>query len=345
VYDCRRPGDARSFAADRHARPPIASRKIASAAKTSLTNTPPARGSRRQTPSSRARTASGEPATREHDRDAPRTRVGGGTFRIERCGTIGHDVTAGFRDYFSAGAGAYARYRPSYPPELLARLAALAPGRGCCWDVATGTGQAARALAEHFDRVIATDASARQLAHALPHPRIDYRVELAERSTLADASVDLITIAAGLHWLTLEPFYAEVRRVARPGAVIAAWSYSTHLGLGAALDPIVADHVDRVLGPYWPEGYVHIRGAYRTLAFPFAEIDVPPATLTFTCALDELVGVVGTWSASTQYRAALGRDPSAELAAALARAWGPEPTRTARLPLFFRVGRIGPHPA
>lgn len=249
-------------------------------------------------------------------------------------------VAPGFRDYFSAAADAYARYRPGYPPELLAGLAALAPARGCCWDVATGTGQAARPLAEHFERVIATDASEQQIALAQRHPRIDYRVEVAERSSLADASVDLITIAAALHWLSLGPFYAEVRRVARPGAVIAAWSYGAEFGLGEELDRIVRRQVHEVLAPYWPAGHDHVRTAYRRLEFPFAELAAPETSLTLACTVDDVVGIAGTWSASALLRADTGRDPSAELAAALAAAWGPEPVRTARIPLFFRVGRV-----
>jgi SAM-dependent methyltransferase len=249
-------------------------------------------------------------------------------------------VGPGFSDYFSAGAAAYARYRPWYPPELLARLAALAPARGLCWDVATGTGQAAVTLAGHFDRVIATDASERQIAHAQPHPNIEYRVELAERSSLADASVDLVTIAAALHWLALEPFYAEVRRVARPGAVLAAWSYGADFRLGDELDRVIGHHRDHVLGPYWPAGHRHIRSGYRTVEFPFAEIVVPPADLTFTCTLDDVLGIIGTWSASALLRERTGRDPQDELRRALAAAWGPEPTRTVHVPLFFRVGRI-----
>lgn len=278
---------------------------------------------------------------REHERDASRMPASAEPRRRRRL-RYHRRVTPGFPDFFSAGADAYARYRPLYPPELLARIAALAPDRRCCWDVATGTGQAARALAEHFERVIATDASARQISHARRHPRIDYRVEVAERSSLADGSVDLITIAAGLHWLALDAFYDEVRRVARPGAVIAAWSYGARFGFGGELDDVVAEHVERVLGPYWPEGHRHIRSGYRTLEFPFAEIAMPPASLTLSCALDDILGFIGTWSASALFRADLGRDPATELRAPLAAAWGAEPVRTVHIPLFFRVGRIDP---
>ena len=248
-------------------------------------------------------------------------------------------VSLDFPDHFSVTADAYARFRPRYPQDLLARLAALAPTSACCWDVATGSGQAARALAEYFDLVVATDASAEQIACAVDHPRVQYRVEEAERSSLADASVDLITVAAALHWFALPAFYAEVRRVARPGAVLAAWSYSTHFELAPELDPIIAHHTDVVLGPYMSDALRHVRNNYRDLEFPFAEVEMPPATITVEWTLDQFVGAVGTLSASNIFRAQTGQDPSVLLRERLAAAWGPAPTRTVHLPLFFRVGR------
>lgn len=247
-----------------------------------------------------------------------------------------------FPDHFSVTADAYARYRPQYPRELLARLAALAPGLTRCWDVATGSGQAAHALAEHFEHVVATDASEPQIANAVAHPRVEYRVESAEHSSLAAASVDLITVAAALHWFALPAFYAEVRRVARPGAVLAAWSYGTRFDLDPAIDPIVAHHTETVLGPYWTDALRIVNSGYQDLEFPFTEIALPPATITLEWTLDQVVGAIGTWSASNIFRATTGEDPSGPLRARLAAAWGPATTRTVRIPLFFRVGRVSP---
>ena len=80
----------------------------------------------------------------------------------------------GFKDHFSAQAAAYSRYRPGYPPELIACVADCAPGRGLAVDCATGNGQAAVALTAHFGRVVAVDASRAQLERATAHPRVEY---------------------------------------------------------------------------------------------------------------------------------------------------------------------------
>jgi len=80
-----------------------------------------------------------------------------------------------FPDHFSAVAHRYSRYRPRYPSDLFEYLASLLGGRDLAWDCAMGNGQAAVALAGHFNKVIATDASAAQLAHAERHLRVEYR--------------------------------------------------------------------------------------------------------------------------------------------------------------------------
>mgnify|MGYP001287933640 CR=1 FL=1 len=98
-------------------------------------------------------------------------------------------------DHFSRQAFSYARVRPRYPAALFAHLAALAPATGCAWDCATGNGQAAVGLAEHFDLVHATDLSAEQIAHAAVHPRVRYHVAPAEASGLPDGCADVVTVA------------------------------------------------------------------------------------------------------------------------------------------------------
>src|SRR5690606_3306632 len=109
-----------------------------------------------------------------------------------------------------------AQARPGYPEALFEWLASQCEDRSLAWDCATGSGQAAIALARHFRQVIATDASAEQIANAGTAERVEYRVASAERSGLADESVDLVTVAQALHWFDIAAFHAEVKRVLKP---------------------------------------------------------------------------------------------------------------------------------
>ena len=114
-----------------------------------------------------------------------------------------------FKDHFSSHADQYARSRPTYPAELFDYLMSLTSLRGLAWDCATGSGQAAVALAGHFAQVVATDASAAQIANAAAHPNVAYLVATAENSGLSNESVDVITVAQALHWFDFSAFFNE----------------------------------------------------------------------------------------------------------------------------------------
>ena len=245
----------------------------------------------------------------------------------------------GFKDHFSVAAHEYDRYRPGYPAALIDFLADAAPQRELAWDCATGTGQAAVPLAGRFDCVVATDASSAQLAHAVPHPRVRYAVAPAESCGLADGVADLVTVAQALHWLDLERFYAEVRRVARPGAVFAAWTYSL-ADADPAVDPLVAAFYEE-MSPWWPPERVHVEDGYRQLPFPFVPIDAPAFEIREDWPLERLLGYFSTWSGVNRYRKDTGRDPVAALGRRLAAVWGdPAQPRPVRWPLHLRVGRV-----
>jgi len=249
-------------------------------------------------------------------------------------------VISSFPDYFSGVAGAYAEYRPRYPERLFAWLAGVVERRALAWDCATGNGQVALGLAAYFDRVIATDASAEQIAAAASHPQIEYRIARAESSGLESASVDLVTVGQSLHWFDRPAFYAEARRVLRAGGVLAVWTYGLSRFGDAAIDATMRRFYKETVGPYWPPERALVDAEYRTIDFPFEEIPPPVIEMEAEWPLSAFLGYVGTWSAVTRFRAARGDDPIRELAKELHAAWSdPESPRRIRWPLALRVGR------
>jgi SAM-dependent methyltransferase len=249
-------------------------------------------------------------------------------------------------ELFSTVAREYANFRPGYPPELFAWLARVAPARDAAWDCGCGSGQASTALAEHFARVHATDIAPQQIAAARAHDRVCYSVASAEHSGLPAASVDLVTVAQALHWFDVDAFYAEARRVARPGGLLAVWNYPRPRFVDAELDRRFLEFYSGVVGPYWPAERRHIEANYATLpAFPkelaFEELPTPSFGLTLRWNLEQVLGYVSSWSATTRYRKANADDPVPLLRASLQGAWpGEGAIVEIRLPIGLRAARL-----
>jgi ubiquinone/menaquinone biosynthesis C-methylase UbiE len=247
-----------------------------------------------------------------------------------------------FKDHFSRQSADYSRYRPAYPSELIAYVASLAPHRRLAVDCATGNGQAAVALADHFDDVLAVDGSAAQLQQATPHPKVRYRRAVAEALPAADGTVALVAAAQAIHWFDFERFYAECRRVLSPGGLVAAWTY-TVFRAGGAIDTAVDRFYHHTIGPYWPPEREYVQQGYRTIPFPWQEITPPVFTLQTEWSLEQVIGYFGSWSSVQRYKDAHpGADPLATVQDALAAAWPVDGTVRLNWPLYLRVGRHVP---
>ncbi len=244
-----------------------------------------------------------------------------------------------FKDHFSSAASGYAAHRPTYPAALADALAQMCPAHALALDCGCGSGQLSGVLARRFDRVVATDASARQIAEAESFPRVEYRVAPAEASGLDAGVADLVTAAQAAHWFDLDAFYAEARRVLRPGGVLALITYGV-IEADPQIAPVIARFYRDVAGPYWPPERRHVEDGYRSLPFPFPELAAPPLAIVRAWDLPALAGYVDTWSAVRALEREEGRGRLEEFRAELARAWGdPERAREIRFPLSVRAGR------
>jgi SAM-dependent methyltransferase len=243
----------------------------------------------------------------------------------------------GFKDHFSAQSAGYARHRPHYPRELFAFLAGLG-GRQLAWDCATGNGQAAIALAGHFERVIATDASPAQIEAAIAHPGVSYRVATAEASGLDADSVDLVAVGQALHWFDTAQFFAEAARVLVAGGCVAAWCYEL-CSVSPACDSVVDYLYTDITGPFWLPERRLIDERYAGIDFPGTAIEAPGFEMSTQWAADDMLGYLRTWSACQRYRRRHGDDPVGLIEDELRAAWGRD-RRTVRWPLTVRVSRL-----
>jgi SAM-dependent methyltransferase len=244
------------------------------------------------------------------------------------------------RDRFTRVSAAYAAFRPTYPKELFDFIHGIAPAAKLAWDCGAGTGQATNSLSRHFEQVVATDLSARQVAHASKEPRIDWIVATAEGVPLRSSAADVVTVAQALHWFDHDRFYDEVRRVVVRGGAIVAWTYTSPSMSGDA-GRLVRRFMFDDVGPYWPPERRHVDAGYATIPFPFEPIPTPPLHLEYEWTREQLAGYLRTMSATDRYIEANGVDPVLAVERELVEVWpDPEPRRIA-WPLVVLAGRVG----
>lgn len=246
---------------------------------------------------------------------------------------------APFKDHFSERAAGYASHRPHYTKELARWLAGIAPAKGLAWDVGCGSGQLSTLLGDEFSAVIATDASSAQIEQGEAHPHVEYRTEPAEKSSLEDRSADLITVAQAVHWMNLDAFYMEARRVARSGAALALVAYHIAI-IDTEVDAVIDRFYSGDLDGYWPPERSHIETEYRNIPFPFERIPSPPRMyLEVNWSVEQMLGYIRTWSAVRGLEKAKGSAQTEEFAGRLRKAWGSN-VREVRWPLVLVAGRI-----
>jgi len=205
------------------------------------------------------------------------------------------------KNYFNEEAEIYSKARPSYPEAFFEYLFSRCANFQTAWDVATGNAQIALRLADNFQEVIATDISAKQIAVATRRDNITYKVEPAEYSSIADQSIDLVTIGQGVHWFNLDNFYAEVRRVAKCNCIITAVGYRMFT-INPVVDSLLADYIHNILNGYWDPTNDQLQNAeYRSVYFPFIDVEYKVFNLHLSWNVTQVLACLASYSASRAY--------------------------------------------
>ena len=148
-----------------------------------------------------------------------------------------------------------------------------------------------------------------------------------------------MAVAQALHWLDLELFFEEAKRVLVPGGVLAAWTYN----LPRIAPPIDAE-VDRlhdgVLANYWSGRRKLVDEGYASIELPLEPIEVPEFEMHSEWTLAQFTAYVRTWSAVQRYKTERGDDPVDAMESALQPLWGePLSTRSVRWPVTMLASR------
>ena len=132
---------------------------------------------------------------------------------------------------FTTRAENYAKYRPTYPPEVieLMRSECGLTADAVVADVGSGTGILSELLLKNGNKVIGVEPNeAMRTAGAellRTYPKFTSVAGSAEATTLPSASVDLITAGQAFHWFDASAARKEFARVLKPkGFVVLIWN-------------------------------------------------------------------------------------------------------------------------
>lgn len=242
------------------------------------------------------------------------------------------------RDLFSEGSEYYAAFRPGYPPSLAEHVLEYTIDRNTAWDCATGNGQAAILFSPYFNNIIATDLSEQQLANAVKADNIHYRAAIAEDSQIENNSIDLVTVAQAYHWFDPEKFEREVRRVCKPGAIIAIWGYSLFQTEDETLNQAIESFYSITTGPYWDPERKMLEEKYQNISFPYEELSPYESQMIINWSPAKLEGYLNSWSAVKHYKDSNGSNPVPAFMDSIQDLLQEE--FQVMFPLFMRLGRV-----
>ena len=244
------------------------------------------------------------------------------------------------KDLFSKQSDLYARYRPTYPKELYEYILSFVKEKNTVWDCATGNGQAAVVLADHFKKVIATDISAAQIEKATLKENIEYLVCPAESTLFADNTFDLVTVAQAYHWIKWAEFRKEATRVCKPKAIIAIWTYNRNKIGDKKIDDAIFSFYENVTKPFWDYERKYVEELYETVEFDYELLPVKDFETTLNWQREDMIGYISSWSAIQKYIKVNGHSPIPVIKEEINKLWPEGEVKKVSFPIYLKLGRV-----
>lgn len=241
------------------------------------------------------------------------------------------------KDLFSTASGSYARFRPSYPEELINTIVSKCESTGTCLDVGTGSGQLVSKLAPHFSELYATDISYEQLKNAPQIANVTYHIQPAESTSFGNDQFDAVTVAQALHWFDHDKFYPEINRVLKSGGIFAAAGYT--LCQIAGVSGVLEDFYENEIDAYWEPERRMVENEYKSIDFPFEEDEHLRFQHEHRWTFEDFMGYLNTWSAVKKYETEREKNPVNLWLDRFQKAWGNELEKKVITPIFLRIGR------
>ena len=149
----------------------------------------------------------------------------------------------------------------------------------------------------------------------------------------------MITVAQAIHWFDLDAFFSEIKRVLKPGGLLAVWGYGL-LRIDSRVDSLVDHFYKNIIGSYWDVERRLIDEAYATIPFPFEELNIDRI---FSIQLEwnriQFEGYLNTWSSVQKYFLKNKINAVDDLMVEICSVWKEDEVKQVTFPLFLRCGR------
>lgn len=210
-------------------------------------------------------------------------------------------------DNFSCQSEEYSKFRPTYSKKMYEWLTLHMDCTNLAIDFATGNGQNAVGLSNHFSHVIGVDISQKQLDSAYKRPNIKYINSAAEKynEECKEGTVDLVTIAQALHFLDISEFMKKCSGLLKTNGIFFAFAYiypqcKDSYEINKFLDYYYYD----ALADYWEDFRKIVNRKYIDIVLPDDFISIDCTDMPDECkkveriwSKEDLINYMKTWTA------------------------------------------------
>ena len=138
--------------------------------------------------------------------------------------------------------------------------------------------------------------------------------------------------------LSLNIFINRFTGTLRPGGIIAVIGYDV-VRINEKVDLLIDKFYRETTGPYWDNERKYVEEHYRTISFPFKEINTPAFSMNYNWQFEQVIGYLNTWSAVQHYIRKNNENPVEKFSNELKKVWGNVLKRKISFPVFMRTGR------
>lgn len=235
------------------------------------------------------------------------------------------DTETYFQD--SPHAKLYAKYRPSYPKQVLDAihcfLRKYSIGAERLVDIGCGSGQSIFPLVDHFEECVGVDISKAQIdcaearAEELEKKNVRFVVASASSLPFEDESVDVVVCSSAWHWLDPKTANPEIARVLKTHGCLIVSGYARGRFSSPKCETLYEEFNTKTLAEFTHPNVQLAVDHYRNVVLPFKLTERHDMMISRDVSVSAFVGFISSLSS---YQLLCEKHPGSTVLEDLARA-------------------------